>query len=170
LVLILGGWLGWTVHRARVQRAAVAVIERAGGQVLYDWQWKDNAPIQGRPWAPGWLVDRLGIDYFGHVTRVDLVHRGRPEAESALSSVERLGRLQDLCIHTSSVDDADLAHVTGLKDLRRLILYRTQVTDAGLGNLKGLARLNELVLNRTQVTDAGVRELQEALPRLRISR
>ena len=170
LVLFLGGWLGWMVHHARVQREAVAAIERAGGDVLYDWQWKDNAPIHGRPWAPRWLVDRVGIDYFGHVTRIDLVHRRRPEGESVLSYVGRLGRLQELCIQTSSISDADLAHVTRLKDLRRLILYRTQVTDTGLEYLKGLTRLNELVLTRTQVTDDGVRKLQEALPKLRISR
>jgi hypothetical protein len=51
------------VHHAHVQREAVAAIERAGGEVMYDWQWKDNALVHGRPWASRWLVDRVGIDY-----------------------------------------------------------------------------------------------------------
>ncbi len=33
LVLVCGGWLGWVVHRARVQKDAVAAIERAGGGI-----------------------------------------------------------------------------------------------------------------------------------------
>jgi hypothetical protein len=158
------------VHQARIQREAVAAIERAGGEIMYDWQWKDNAPVQGRPSAPRWLVDRVGIDYFGHVTRVDLVHKGRSKVESAFSYVGRLDRLQELCVHTSAVSDADLVRVTGLKDLRRLILYRTPVTDAGLEPLKGLTHLKELELTHTRATDVGVRRLQEALPKLKISR
>ncbi len=35
---IVGGGLGWIIHRAQVQRDAVAAIGRAGGFVLYDWQ------------------------------------------------------------------------------------------------------------------------------------
>jgi hypothetical protein len=169
LVLVWGIWLGWIVHCAQVQREAVAAIERAGGEVRYDWQWKDNAPVHGKPWGPKWLVDRVGIDYFGHVTLVNLVHRG-PERESVLSHVGRLGRLQELCVHSSSVTDAGLARIRELKNLRRLILYRTQVTDAGLVYLKGLTNLSELYLNQTRVTDVGVRTLQETLPKLRISR
>ena len=95
LVLVIGGWLGWAVHNARIQREAVAAVERAGGEVMYDWQWQYNAPARGRPWAPRWLVDRVGIDYFGHVTLVNLVHRGS-EVESAIRHVSRLGRLQEL--------------------------------------------------------------------------
>ena len=38
LVLILGGGLGWIVHRAKTQRVAVAAIEKAGGWVRYDWE------------------------------------------------------------------------------------------------------------------------------------
>jgi hypothetical protein len=95
LVLVVGVWLDWIVHRAKVQREAVAAIERAGGDVMYDWQWQYNAPARGRPWAPRWLVDRVGIDYFGHVTLVNLVHRGS-EVESAIRHVSRLGRLQEL--------------------------------------------------------------------------
>jgi hypothetical protein len=73
LVLVIGGVIGWTVHRARVQRDAIATIKRAGGSVAYDWQTKvvpgpmiDDLvwnPI-GRPWWPSWLDSLLGPDYF----------------------------------------------------------------------------------------------------------
>jgi hypothetical protein len=35
LVLLVGGWLGWIVRNARIQREAVAAIERAGRHVAY---------------------------------------------------------------------------------------------------------------------------------------
>jgi hypothetical protein len=39
LVLVVGAGLGWTVRSARIQRDAVAAIERAGGSVGYHFQW-----------------------------------------------------------------------------------------------------------------------------------
>jgi hypothetical protein len=67
LVLVIGGGLGCLVHSARVQREAVAAINQAGGCVLYDWNWKDGEwwPDE-KPFAPQWIVDRIGVDYFGH--------------------------------------------------------------------------------------------------------
>src|SRR5438045_3013968 len=69
LVLVLGGGLGWIVHRARVQGEAVAAIRRAGGSYYYDWQYtnRKSGPF-ARPRWPDWLVARIGDDYFGHVT------------------------------------------------------------------------------------------------------
>ena len=43
LVLILGGGLGWIAHRARVQREAVAAIEKAGGKVDYNLPGKKSS-------------------------------------------------------------------------------------------------------------------------------
>ena len=57
LVLVIGGWLGWAVHNARIQREAVAAVERAGGEVMYDWQWQYNAP------APVMNEQRLRGEY-----------------------------------------------------------------------------------------------------------
>src|SRR5262249_45105472 len=71
LVLAFGCGLGWFVHRAQVQRDAVAAILRAGGRVSYDWQWNNGRWIaKGKPRWPGWLVDRLGSDYVANVTRI----------------------------------------------------------------------------------------------------
>ena len=52
LVLVIGGGLGWVVRSAQLQREAVAAIQRAGGRVKYDWEWKSRSPIHnGRPAA-----------------------------------------------------------------------------------------------------------------------
>ena len=44
------------------------------------------------------------------------------------------------------------------------------MTDAGLAHLKLLGTLHVLLLSNTHVTDAGVKDLEKALPKLRIAR
>jgi hypothetical protein len=46
-VLLIGGWLGWMVHIARIQREAVVSIGRAGGVVKHDWEWNNEASLPG---------------------------------------------------------------------------------------------------------------------------
>jgi Leucine-rich repeat (LRR) protein len=53
-----------------------------------------------------------------------------------------------------------------LSRLERLEINGTKLTDAG--HLKGLPSLKRLDLFHSRVTDAGMRELQQALPNLRI--
>jgi hypothetical protein len=65
LVLFAGGWMGWLVRSARVQRAAVAAIQRVNGYVEYEWDFLNpNRKPSPRPWWPKWLVDSIGVDYF----------------------------------------------------------------------------------------------------------
>ena len=72
-VLLMGGWLGWIVRSARIQREAVAAIVNGWGVVLYDWECENRMGTpRGKPWAPAWLVELLGVDYFGHVAVVQL--------------------------------------------------------------------------------------------------
>src|SRR5438270_12939655 len=70
LVLITGGVLGWVIHRARVQREAVAAIRRADGSVIYYHQSRSRS--SGMPWWPRWAAEILGIDYFDNVKSVFL--------------------------------------------------------------------------------------------------
>ena len=75
LVLVVGGGLGLVVHRAEVQRDAVAAIERAGGSVKYEREWNTSYGRPNPAIAPSrWLLDRLGPDYFEHVVAVYLTN------------------------------------------------------------------------------------------------
>jgi internalin A len=193
IVLVIGIALGWVVRQAHVQRDAVAAILRAGGVVEHDWQRVNRKSIPGgEPSAPRWLVHLIGGDYFGHVTAVWLSNM--KETDATLADVGHLTRLDELYINSQAISDAGLEHLAGLTKLSVISLYRTQVTDAGLAHLKGLTNLSylglggtrvtdaglahlkgltnltRLVLSNTQVTDAGVRELQQALPSLKILR
>ena len=44
LVLVVAAGLGWIVRSARIQREAVAAIERAGGRVIYDFESNNVTP------------------------------------------------------------------------------------------------------------------------------
>jgi hypothetical protein len=191
LVIVVGAGLGWIVRQAHVQRDAVAAIRKAGGTVRYSWEHGNTFPRVGRPWAPSWLLDLIGVDFFDHVFDVNLSESSRP-ADTTLAEVGRLNQLQRLWLNDASVTDAGLVHLTGLTNLStlglggaqvtdaglahlqgltnlsRLGLNGTQVTDAGLSHLKGLTKLSVLMLDGTQVTDAGISELKRALPSLTI--
>jgi Leucine Rich Repeat (LRR) protein len=181
LVLVIGAWLGWTVRRAQVQRKAVAAIERAGGHVAYEVPFANGQFI--RPYAPFWLrsmVDVFGIDYVGHVVRVqlppefsdtDMVHVGRltgpfelwlsftKVTDAGLVHLKGLTNLSSLYLGNTQITDAGLVHLKELRDLRILFLSDTKISDAGLVHLKGLASLSDLYLP-TQVTDAGLVHLK----------
>jgi hypothetical protein len=95
-VLAIGGSLGWMVHCARIQREAVAAIERVGGTIRYNWESKNGKLISKRkPNAPGFLVDFVGADFFGHVTDVKL---SAIATDAILVHVGRLSRLKRLDI------------------------------------------------------------------------
>jgi hypothetical protein len=183
-VLVIGGWLGWLAHRARIQRDAAAAIEWAGGSLLYDSQLKHDEPL----W-PRWLGDLIGVDHLEHIASVNLrsvdamlVHVGRLDrlevlsldgslvSDSGLMHLEGLTRLRWLNLRDTKVGDAGVDHLRRLTELRRLNLRRTSVSDAGLGRLKGLVNLEELDIGETLVTDTGVQELRKALPKLNLSR
>jgi hypothetical protein len=160
LVLVIGAGLGWLVRGARIQREAVAAITSAGGTVYYDWERSNQKPIPGaRPWAPRWLVDRIGVDYFGHVTTVWFIGSSTA-ADTTFAQVGHLTRLEELVLIESSVGNAGLAHLEGLTKLKVLQLGCTKGTDAGLVHLKGLNNLSILNLNCARISDRGLEHLR----------
>jgi hypothetical protein len=184
LIAVFGCGLGWLVRSVQIQRDAAAVIRRAGGYVLYDWEWQNLGPIPGgKPMWPRSLVDRLGVDYFGDVSYVHFNHnpqtgdrevahlRGLTRLEQlylcdtkttddGLAYVSGMTRLQFLNLCRTELGDHGLGHLRRLTGLRSLLLGGTSVTDAGLVHLKGLTSLEVLDLNLTDVTDAGLKHLK----------
>ncbi len=117
LVLFVGAGLGWLVGQAHIQRDAVAAIRKAGGSVFYNWEVYHGKPTPGgRPWAPSWLVDLIGVDFFGHVTDAYWYGPLSP-ADTALAEVGRLNQLEGLSLAGATVNDAGLVHLKGLTKL-----------------------------------------------------
>jgi hypothetical protein len=192
LVLLISGWLGWIVRSARIQRDAVAAMKRTGALVVYgSGSTTNQTPQITHPWAPKYLVDFLGIDYFVDVSGV---YFQKHCSDAELLFVGRLTQLHDLYVLPSSVSDAGLAHLNGLPNLSELCLdgtavtdaglielkahpnlthlnlNNTRVSDAGLPHLKALTKLSTLMLSGAQATDAGIENLKQALPGLTIYR
>jgi hypothetical protein len=94
LVLVIGGWLGWVVRGARIQREAVRAITSSGSAVAYNWEWSNGSYIPGgKPWAPNLLVGLIGVDYFGHVTGVSLIS-SLATTDATIAEIAHLPRLQ----------------------------------------------------------------------------
>jgi hypothetical protein len=157
VVLILGGWFGWTVRAARTQRQIVEGILKAGGDVKYEWEWKDGREIPGgKPCWPTWLVQHVGPDYFGHVSYLYLSFMG---TDKLLAGAENLTGLEVLVCQQAPLTDEGLVHLAWLTTLRELSLAGTTVSDAGLLHLGRLVRLEFLDLSDTRVTDTGLTQL-----------
>jgi hypothetical protein len=109
--------------------------------------WRGHWIKQPKPWAPAWLVNALGVDYFGHVVVVIFSIPGGSE-EAVLVQIGRLTQLRELLLDLSG----------------------SQVTDVGLVHLKGLTNLNLSYARNTRVTDGGVKNLQRTLPNLKMCR
>jgi len=160
LVLVTGAWLGWVTRSARIQREAVDAIESDRGMVFYDWELSQGKYSPGgRPWAPEWLVNLVGIEHFGHVIQVRFWGAWWL-TDDVIVHVGRLTQLQELILTDSSVGDVGLAHLSGLTRLSSLDLRFTLVTDTGLVHLKRLTALESLDLSRNRITDAGLAHLK----------
>ena len=158
LVLVLGSTVGGIVNRAKVQHDAVAAIERAGGSVKYEWEWKDEGPNSGgKPKWPKWVLDHIGPNYIAHIAEADVARGGSDEQMIAAG---KLKNLETLVVHKSSITAAGLAPLTGLADLRRLFIFNSQVSDNGMEPLSRLARLEYLSLQGTNIGDAGLAHLK----------
>ena len=69
LVAVFSVWLGIQVNKAQKQKAVVAAIEAAGGEVIYDWQylaWQNSLTLPGSENVPSqgaWLRKIVGEEY-----------------------------------------------------------------------------------------------------------
>jgi hypothetical protein len=88
------------------------------------------------------------------VIAVDL--KGSTVTDAGLAYLAGLKRLQSLNLANTKVTEAGLAHLKGLTELQSLSLYATKVTGPGLVNLKGMTHLQSLNLMYTPVADAGL--------------
>ena len=165
LVLVVGVWLGWLCAVRRIQRDAVTAIRAAGGSVIYGCQLNGGkfSPV-ATPWAPKWMVDALGIDWFTNVVVVGLLSTS---SDADLVQVGSLSGLVVLEMPGASVTDRGLAHLEWLIGLESLNVKGSMVTDAGMRHLNRLTRLGRLDISNTRVTDAGLRHLSR-LPSLEL--
>ena len=121
-----------------------------GGGIGID---RDQPPTKTKPADDGHIWDEDDVKDLGGIVEYD---RNNPNVVVSISFRE------------VPIGDAEMAHMKDFPRLMRLTLARTQVTDAGLKHLAACKQLIWLDVSDTFVTPAGTRELQKALPNLRI--
>ena len=94
---------------------------------------------------------------------------GTQITDAGLVHLAGLTKLQTLRLGSSRITDAGLEHLKGLPGLQELDFGGSQITDAGLAHIKELTRLQDLLLPEG-ISDAGIAELQNALPKCKISK
>jgi len=88
--------------------------------------------------------------------------------EDRMKGFKVFERVTSVDLRAKGISDADLAHLSSLRNLKKLSLSFTQVTDAGLAHVSRSANLRDLALYGTTVTDQGIKGLQKALPHCQI--
>jgi hypothetical protein len=187
-------WLGALADRAIKQRRAVDVTLRLGGRVNYRHQRDgDRLRPDQQPWAPEWLRNTIGDDFF---TSLDRIIIGKAEgglrqvSDEDLAAIGAVSSLRELSLWDCSITDSQLAslanlqqlelfqsnsplvtneglkHLLPLKRLKFLALDNIAVKDDGLAALATMPGLEILAVNHGQFTDAGMQHLL-AMPKLR---
>lgn len=105
-------------YKARQQQKALSALTPAGISVFYDFQIEridiqSSFPIRRAsvrpPLWPRWLVNVMGVDYFGTVFEVDLY--GMSVTDESLQPLEQLPALKYVFIDHSQVTDAGVARL-----------------------------------------------------------
>lgn len=146
-VLVLGSTLGWYIRRVEVQRQVVAAVKATGGDVFYDFETSAGKLDFKKSPIPEALIDRLGIDFFHAVVRVDLgstysfSRLDQERVDIAVAKLPALPQLQHLVVADAS--DAGLKAVCKLRRLKRLAIFdqRGLVTSDGIEELRHLRSL-----------------------------
>jgi hypothetical protein len=145
-------WLGLLANSARRQQAAVAELARLGAVARYDRQVEDL-------WAPAWLRNFVGDDYFRNVVGVQLHgrtdnRRMRPlasaELEAAVATMQRLPRLNNIYFAHTGITDDDLARLAPLANQIEELYFNEgwhpNLNGAGLKHLAPWPRLRSLAM------------------------
>ena len=81
--------------------------------------------------------------------------------DAGLKELAGLRHLTSLSLNETKVTDVGMKEVGGLKSLQEIGLFDTKVTGAGLKELAGLKNLSSLYLKEDQITDMTLRSLRE---------
>ncbi len=140
LVLVIGCWLGWLVRSARIQREAVAEIRAAGGEVWYDWEWKDGKADPGTKSLDARWLAKAPESTISVTLSLPKSSRTKPMRRDGPGWASQR-KLEYLKVNIGGLTDRGLMHLEGLTNLSEVDVGYTQVTDLGLAHLKRLTNL-----------------------------
>lgn len=148
-------WLAVKLKEAKRQHKAVEAIQKAGGQVHYDYQLDASGKeIAGaKPHTPVWLRNLIDEDLFDNVVKITAWR------DKQLQHIKDFPDLQSLDFYCGiDVTDNGMANLQYVPELCELRFgsSQSQVTEAGLAYIRPLARLRHLELRGVPINDAGL--------------
>ena len=160
-------WLGWQAKRARDQETAVAAIRGVGGEIEYTYQLvirfsKNGTFDEVQPFAPAWLRNALGEDFFITVCRVSIQNRSCGSffvesipvvTDETLKHLKKLAHLESLVIQATPLTESDVEIIAKLSQLKHLSISGPQLSDAGIAHLARLPKLKSLSISGEQLSD-----------------
>jgi Leucine-rich repeat (LRR) protein len=193
LTFVVAAVLGVTMKRLRDRKAAILAVKSAGGTMgvqISGPQWLQTligdehtfwdplrvslGPIarqagQEPPALDDALLARLrpSLKDFDHLEVLDI--RGSTITDQSAPLLSTMGTLTHLRLSQTQITDQTIHEISRLGSLESLELYDTAVTDASLDDLFRLTNLTYLDVRRTRITPAAAAQLQERLPRCKIS-
>ncbi len=185
VILAIALGLGWIANKARQQREAVSALQKFGGFVHYDWEFKNGRvkvprgnslwkPTWGtltpgrKPWAPDWVRRAAGDECFQSIAHVSLyvdIKKGMADAtwvnmgaaDQALRKLATQTSVRTLQIGGQQVTDENLSYVGQMTGLEELsIEWAFHLTDMGFQHLSGLKQLRILHIGKSKMTDASL--------------
>ncbi len=147
LLTVFGVWLGWMVHRVNERREVARWIREMGGTFQYDFQLNERGDRieDAQPPGPDWLRERIGIEWFADVVKVEFY--GAPTTD--MGPLSKLPELRHVSFGKTPI--TDLSPFANLTKLELLYLNDTRVSD--LTPLASATSLEMLFLDDTQVSD-----------------
>jgi Leucine-rich repeat (LRR) protein len=166
-ILVIGVWLGFTVNRARQQRAAAEAVAKHGGWTHYDHEYVNGKYVpQRQPWGPVWLRRSLGDEYFQKISLVSFVYdnstgkrydnKSAEKCDDVLELLASQHSLRTLLMKGPQATDKGLAFLKNQPNLEELYIWdSTEISDEGLEDIRGLVKLKKLHLDKSKITDRG---------------
>ena len=153
---------------SKSNEAAVAAIEKLGGDVTFDAK---SGEVVNVDLDNAWMLTDAGLLHLKEMTSLRaLLLVNTRITDVGLEHLKGMASLRGLGVKNTQITDAGLEHLKDLTSLPTLDLARTQITDAGLEHLKGMTSLRDLRLSGTQITDAGLSDIKAALPNCKVSK
>lgn len=104
-----------------------------------------------------------GLSHLGHL--LNLVTLDLVACTIDIAVMQQIGnrrQLNFLNLSNSQIDDAGLAHLSGLTKLKKFYAHMNpKITDKGMKSLSGMQQLELLTVGGTGITDAGLKQIGE---------
>jgi hypothetical protein len=175
LLTVLCVWLGLKVNLARQQREAVEAIYKAGGSVVFDYQYlpKSNPVgsairdytinLDAAAPAPSWLRFLMGDDCFRTVIAVYFNSPKSSISKTDFDQIAKLPALKQFVLEPGTTGQhyqgSDLAALAQLDHLEVLCVCDTHLTAEMLAQLHCLDQLNSIVISNCDVDDSGMEQI-----------